>query len=708
MMTPESLLAQMTWAEKISQLQIVWKRSAEEAADLARLGCGALFWPGTAAATNILQRVAVQESRLGIPLLIGLDVVHGQFTIFPTPLASAASFDPAVAVIDAEISAAEARSSGVNWTFSPMIDISRDPRWGRVVEGFGEDPYLTSVLGVAKTRGYQGRSLSDPSSMVACLKHYVGYGMAEGGRDYNTADASMTRLRNVYLEPFRQAVAAGAGSVMASFNTMNGVPMHANHALLTSVLKDEWGHPGVVVGDADGVAQLVDHGVARDGADAVRLALTAGLDVEMGGTVLDAAGTPVVGPDDLDPARVDDAVLRVLWLKQALGLFENPYVDEATEATEPTEATRAAARWAAERSIVLLKNEDGLLPLVGSGPRILLTGPYADSDDHLGAWVQHFAAKAGTLDAALRAERPDAVITVTDDLARAGDHDLIVLAVGEPSDFSGEASSRSDIRLPADQEALIHAVADTGVPFVVVLWTGRPLDLSPWIDRVPSLLLVWHLGTEAPAAIARTLSGAVNPAGRLPMSFPRTVGQIPIYHDHESTGRPAKTGGSYDFAHADVGLLGPGNTADFFTSKYLDLDLGPLFDFGSGLSYTTFAMDRPVTSRPEIGLADLRAGATIMVSLGVRNTGDRAGDDVVQLYVRDHLASIAPAVRRLRGFQRIHVEPGETGPVTFTLAYDDLGFWTNDPAGAFVVEPGAFTITVTDGSVTHHLEVVVS
>ena len=334
-----------------------------------------------------------------------------------------------------------------------MIDVSRDPRWGRVVEGFGEDTYLTSVFGVAKTRGYQGDSLADPTSVVACLKHYVGYGMAEGGRDYNTADASITRLRNVYLEPFRQAVAAGAGSVMASFNTMNGVPMHANHSLLTSVLKDEFGLGGVIVGDAEGVAELVDHGVARDGADAVRLAIAAGLDVEMGGSVLDAAGTPVVGPDDLDPARVDDAVLRVLRLKQALGLFENPYVDEDSAATEPTEATRTAARWAAERSIVLLKNDPAVLPLAGS-PRILLTGPYADSDDHLGAWVQHFAAKAGTLAAALPAELPDAMITVTDDLAHAADHDLIVLALGEPSDFSGEASSRSDIRLPADQEAL--------------------------------------------------------------------------------------------------------------------------------------------------------------------------------------------------------------------------------------------------------------
>jgi beta-glucosidase len=709
--TPEALLAAMTWREKLEQLQIVWKPRTEDAHELARRGIGCLFWPGGARATNDLQRVAVEESRLGIPLLIGLDVVHGQFTIFPTPLAQAASFDPAVAEADARTSAAEARSAGVTWTFSPMVDVSRDPRWGRVVEGFGEDPYLTARFGRAKACAYQGRSLADPTSVLACLKHYVGYGMAEGGRDYNTADASEYRLRNVYLEPFRQAVAAGAASVMASFNTMSGVPMHANTYLLTDVLKHEWGHAGIVVGDADGVGQLVQHGVARDAADAVRLALGAGLDVEMGGSVTGDDGEPVVGPDDLDVARVDDAVLRVLRLKTALGLFENPYVDEALEATAPTAETRAAARWAAERSIVLLKNDDRLLPVPDDGRRILLVGPYATSTDHLGAWVQHFAAEAGTVGDALAAALPSARITTlpgagfltadpdlrAEARAAAADADLVVVAVGEPSDLSGEARSRSDIRLPGDQELLVHAIADSGVPFAVVLFNGRPLDVSRWIDRAPAVLEAWHLGVEAPAAIAAVLTGAVNPGGRLPMAFPRAVGQVPVHHDHESTGRPARTGGSLDFGSADVVLLGPGNTDDFYTSKYLDLELGPQFEFGHGLSYTRFELGTPRIDEPELAVADLAAGKRVNVAVPVRNVGDRFGDDVVQLYVRDLVASLAPPVRRLRGFQRVGLQPGEEKLLEFSLSFDDLGFWTNEPGGRFVVEPGDFTVTVSDG-----------
>jgi beta-glucosidase len=700
--TPESLLAAMTWREKIAQLQIVWKPRIEDAADLARRGAGCLFWPGSARDTNELQRVAVEESRLGVPLLIGLDVVHGQFTIFPTPLAQAASFDPAVAEADARVSAAEARSGGITWTFSPMVDVSRDPRWGRVVEGFGEDPYLTALFGTAKALAYQGESV------LACLKHYVGYGMAEGGRDYNTTDASDQRLRNVYLEPFRRAVAAGAATVMASFNTMSGVPMHANRYLLTDVLKNEWRHAGIVVGDADGVGQLVQHGVARDAADAVRLALSAGLDVEMGGSILDDDGEPVVGPDDVDAARIDDAVLRLLRLKLALGLFDNPYVDGEREATAPTEETRAAARWAAERSIVLLKN-DALLPVADDGRRILLTGPYSTSTDHLGAWVQHFAAGAGTLADAVVGALPGSRVTTVagadfltsnsglqaEARAAATVNDLVIVAVGEPSDLSGEARSRSDIRLPGDQERLIHAIADSGVPFVVVLCNGRPLDVSSWIDRTPAVLEAWHLGVEAPAAIAAVLTGVVNPGGRLPMSFPRTVGQVPIHYDHESTGRPARTGGSFDFGHADVALLGPGNTDDFYTSKYLDLPLGPQFAFGYGLSYTRFDLGTPRIDQPVASVGELTAGTRIEVSVPVRNAGDRFGDDVVQLYVHDLVASLAPPVRRLRGFRRVGLEPGEEQVVTFSLSDEDLGFWTNDRR--FVVEPGDFTLTVSDG-----------
>jgi beta-glucosidase len=700
----ESLLAAMSWEEKLAQLQIGYRPRLEDAAELVRAGIGAVFWPRSAEATNELQRVAREETPHGIPLLIGLDVVHGQRTIFPIPLAQAASFDPDVAAADARVSAAEAASGGVTWTFAPMIDVSRDPRWGRVAEGFGEDTLLTAVFGAAKVRGYQGADLADPTSILACAKHYVAYGAAEGGRDYNSVDLSERRLRDVYLEPFRAAVDAGVATVMASFNTVAGRPVHAHRQLLTDVLKDEWGHAGFVVGDADGVANLVPHGIAEDLTDALRQSFTAGLDVEMGGNVVGPDGKTALTQDDIPVERVHDAVRRVLRLKVALGLFDDPYVDPSAEVTGPTATSLAGARRAAERSAVLLRN-DGTLPLPKGPLRVLLVGPYGDSTDHLGAWVQSFAAPAGSLADALRAERPDIDLTVLPgasffgndpglqaEAARAAaDADVVLVAVGEPSDLTGEASSRSDLRLPGDQEALLQAVADTGTPFAVVLVTGRPLVTSEWIDRAQTVLLTWHLGTEAAPAIARLLTGAVNPAGRLPMSFPRAVGQIPIHYDAENTGRPASSGGSLQQDEYDIGLQGPANVDDRFTSKYRDLPLGPQFAFGHGLSYTTFAHGTPTVSVSELTLADLEVGATFDVAVPVTNTGSRAGDEVVQLYVRDPVASLAQPVRRLRGFRRLTLGRGESTVVTLSLGWSDLAFSTGDQ---FVVEPGRFEIHV--------------
>jgi beta-glucosidase len=441
--------------------------------------------------------------------------------------------------------------------------------------------------------------------------------------------------------------------------------------------------------------------------------------VEMGGTVIGSDGEPVVGPDHLEQARVDDAVLRILRLKAALGLFEHPYVDGASEVSAPTGATRAAARQAAERSIVLLKNEGSVLPVANDAPRILLVGPYATSTDHLGAWVQHFAARSGSLDAALVEALPSAAITtlqgadfldgdpaLQDEVVAAADrHDLVLVAVGEPNTLSGEAASRSDLRLPGDQERLIHAVADSGRPFAVVLLSGRPLDVSGWIDRAPAVLHAFHLGLEGPAALARALAGVANPGGRLPMSFPRTVGQVPVHHDHESTGRPARTGGSIGVSAADVALAGPGNLDDHFTSKYLDLPLGPQLEFGHGLSYTRFELSGlgagvDATSVP---LADVLGGRRIEVTAEVRNVGDREGDDTLLLFVRDLVASLAPAVRRLRGFERVTLAAGASATVRFSIGAEDLGFWTNDPAGRFLVEPGGFTLTITDGTTSREL-----
>jgi beta-glucosidase len=701
-----ALLMTMTRAEKLAQLQITFARTAESCADLARAGIGALFWPLDAAATNAVQQVAVEESEHGIPLLIGLDVIHGQRTIFPIPLAQACSFDPAVAEDDGRVSAAEAASGGVNWAFSPMVDLSRDPRWGRVCEGYGEDAMLGGVFGVAKVHGLQGDSLEARSSVAACAKHFVGYGAAEGGRDYNGADLSERRLRDCYLKPFRAVAEAGVASVMASFNTVNGLPVHANRRLLTDVLKDEWAFGGVVVGDADGVRNLVPHGVAADHAAARQLAFGAGLDMEMGvGTELGELPGQL-GADALDHARLDDAVSRVLALKFALGLFENPYVDEAAEILAPTAGHRAAAQQAAERSPVLLAN-DGTLPLAGGPLKVLLVGPYADSDDHLGAWVQHFGAPAGSLADALREARPDLELTVLPGasyyapdpglqaaaVAAAAGQDLVLVAVGEPSDLTGEASSRADLRLPGDQEALIHAMADTGLPMAVVLASGRPLVVADWIERAPAVLQVWHLGTQAAPAIAALLTGEANPAGRLAMSIPRAVGQLPAHYDHENTGRPPARGGQFTPKSFDVGLDGPANVHEFHTSKYRDLELGPQFAFGHGLSYSAFEHGEPSLSDNDIGLGELRGGARVTVRVDVTNTSDRDGDEVVLVFVNDQVASLAQPVRRLAAFARVAVAAGATEAVALSFGFDELAFWGDD-GGGFRVEPGAFGVHV--------------
>jgi beta-glucosidase len=708
----ERLLRSMTWDERLAQMQVVFRPDQAELERWARAGAGAIFWPRSAAAVNRLQRVAVEQTRLGIPLLVGLDVIHGQRTIAPTPLAMAASFDPEVVEDTARLAATEAASGGVNWTFSPMIDVSRDPRWGRAVESFGEDPYLNAVLGAAMIRGYQGDDLRDPGSIAATAKHFVGYGHAEGGRDYNTADMSEHRLRNVYLEPFRAATTAGAASVMAAFVAIGGKPMHAHRRLLTEVLKEEWGWHGVIVGDADGVGNLVQHGVAENLPDAVGQSVRAGLDIEMGGSLTDDGGHALLAPGELPADRVDDAVRRILLLKARLGLFDRPYVPEDGEVTAPTRQARAQVRAAAVRSTVLLKN-DGTLPVIPNG-RVLLTGPYATSTDHLGAWTQSFAAPAGSIADELASRYPSVTFTIEqgcgfydDDPAdlcavetAAAGHDLVLVFAGEPSHLSGEAASRSDLRLPGRQEELIRAVAATGVPFVVVLVNGRPLVTSGWIDAAPAVLEAWHLGTEAPAAIVDVLTGAAEPAGRLPMSFPRSTGQVPVYYAHENTGRPATRSGTMRPEGVDIGLAGPANVAEKYTSKYLDLELGPQFEFGHGGGYTTFRHANARLSAGRLPLTALERGEHVEVSIDVSNTGGRDGEEVIQLYVRDLVSSVAQPVRRLVGFARRHVGAEQGTTVSFKLGSEQLGFWDveADPA-RFTVEPGTFALYI--GSSLH-------
>ena len=727
----EKILASLTWEEKLNQIQITFATSQEACLTAARGGIGALFWPGDAERTNAVQRAAVESSAHGIPLLIGLDVIHGQRTIFPTPLAMAASFNPDAARACAAVSAAEARSGGVTWTFSPMVDVSRDPRWGRVAEGFGEDPLLTGAMGAAMVAGYQHERLSSPGALIATAKHFIGYGAAEGGRDYNTVDISDQRLQSVYLPPFAACAAAGVGSVMASFNTVNGRPVHANRRLLTGVLKDQLGFTGAVVGDASGVENLIPHGVAADLADAARMSLTAGLDVEMGGHLHDAAARPdapalLPEPDPVAPdgaalaARVDDAVRRVLALKTALGLFESPYVEADAEITAPTPAHLAVARAVAAQAPVLLTN-DGTLPIAPDARRILLAGPAATHTDHLGAWVQRFAAPPTTTladalacalerEAAARGGRaPElAVLGGQDPLAVTGAQvaavadaargaDLVILALDEPSQLTGEATSRADLHLPGGQAALVHAVAATGVPLAVVLVNGRPLVVEDWIAEAGAVLEAWHLGTTAPGVIADTLTGAINPSGRLPMGFPRAEGQLPAAYDaHESTGRPAARGGAMVRPAFETGLDGPANLQEFFTSKYRDLPLGPRFRLGHGLSYTSFEYRGAALSRPAVSLAELDAGAGVDVSVTVANTGERDGDDVVLLFTRDVLASLAPAVRRLAGFQRVSVPAGGEAGASFRITRRHLALWDDEgPDGAgWRVEPGDFEIRI--------------
>ncbi|MFE5050634.1 glycoside hydrolase family 3 N-terminal domain-containing protein [Streptomyces sp. NPDC056637] len=694
----KELLGRMTPEEKLGQLQqLSWNGDTgpgggqtDQAEASARAGLlGSVLNIHGAAHTNALQRIAVEESRLGIPLLFGLDVIHGYWTTFPIPLAQAASFDPETARRDAEVSAKEARSQGVRWTFSPMMDVSHEPRWGRVAEGNGEDPCLTSAFAAAKVRGYQGRAdggeLADDGRIAACAKHFVAYGGAEGGRDYNTVDVSEQRLRNLYLPPFRAAVEAGVATVMASFNTVAGVPAHGNPHTMNDVLKTEWGFDGFVVSDYTGVAELIAHGYAEDGADAARLALNAGLDMEMVSTHVVDHGTELLAQGRITMDRVDDAVARILQLKFALGLFENPYADESAEISGPTREARAASRAVAARSMVLLKNEGELLPLrpVGTGS-VAVVGPLADSTDLHGTWGGPGAHRFPTVSVldGIRAAAPDVTVThadgdVDEAVAAASAADLTVIVVGEESRLSGEACSRSDIGLPAGQEELIEAVAATGKPYAVVLFNGRPLALGAWLDTAPSVLEAWHPGIEAGHAVADVLFGRVNPGGKLPVTFPRSVGQVPIYYNHENTGRP------YD----------PQTPDEHFRSRYLDLPQGPRLPFGHGLSYTSFTVSGPRLSRETISTtALLDEGETVEVTVSVTNTGECIGDEVVQLYVHDVAASVAQPVRRLRGFERVTLAPGASTTVTFHLGTDDLGFWTNDRAGTFTVEPGRFDL----------------
>ena len=721
------LLRKMTLEEKIGQLV---QYSAGQPTGpgtgrtdyedmIAKGQIGALFNIVTAKRTNAYQRIAVEESRLHIPLLFGLDVIHGLRTVFPIPLGLASTWDPTLVEHTARVAGREASAAGIRWTFSPMVDIARDARWGRMAEGAGEDPYLGAAMARAYVRGYQGARLDDPESIAACAKHFVAYGAAEGGRDYNTVELSERTLRQVYLPPFQAAVNAGVASLMSAFNSLNGLPASANPFTLKKILKEEWGFQGLVDSDWTAVAELVNHGVARDGAIAARKAFLAGVDMDMASSLYHDHLAKLVRSGEIPRAAVDDAVRRVLRVKFALGLFEHPYADEKRENTAMLSPdSMALAREAAERSFVLLKNSAGaagvpLLPLSPDTKTIALIGPLADdAGDMLGSWAgQGRPEDVVTLYAALsqrigttriRYAKGSAIIEGSDEqiaeaVKQAQQSDLVILALGENApEMTGEAASRAHLGLPGRQQLLLEAIAATGKPVVLILFSGRPLTL-PWtFEHVPTVLAAWFPGVQAGPALVGTLFGESMPSGRLVVSWPRSVGQEPLYYNALSTGRPA---GDTDLSRP------PPKGTEKYVSRYIDEQNSPQFPFGFGLSYTSFRYGQPQISVKEVSaralnqelrLSKRQAGGSVSVSAEVTNTGVREGEETVQLYVRLQGTSVAQPVRALKGFQRIRLAPGETRKVTFNLSADSFSFWNDQ--NKFEVEPALATIWISPDS----------
>lgn len=708
----DALLRRMTVQEKIGQLVQYSAGSATGPAGsavsydalVAQGAVGAMLNVTGATQTNHFQRIAVEKSRLGIPLLFGLDVIHGARTIFPVPLALAASFDPALVEGVARTSAIEARRDGIQWTFAPMVDVARDARWGRIVESAGEDPYLGAVLARSWVRGYQQDDLARPDSIAACVKHFAAYGAAVAGREYSAVDMSDPTLRQVYLPPYNAAIAAGAATVMSAFNTVNGVPASANRYLTTHILRDEWGFDGFVVSDWDAIGELVSHAIAPDRATVARKALVAGVDMDMEGGLYAATLADQVRAGAIDPAFIDAAARRVLRVKFALGLFERPYAPEASP-YEPTPGGRAQARAVARETIVLLKNDAvgaaPLLPLAGSVRTLALVGPLADAaKDMLGSWRAlgdprdtvtlrqalherygarlHYAKGCATEPAAGDA----AAIAAAVNLARGAD--VVVLALGEDADQTGEAASRTRLELPGRQQDLLAAVAATGKPIVLVLFTGRPSVIAWAAAHIPAIVAAWYPGIEAGHAVADILFGDADPSAKLPASFPRAVGQEPLYYAQLPTGRPA----AGDLARP------PANAVEKYTSRYIDERNDALYPFGWGLGYTHFAYSAPTPSRATLALAEIEAAgpAPLTIGVDVRNTGQRAATEVVQLYLRNTAASLSQPVRELKGFARVTLAPGESRHVEFPLGFEALSFYDADSRR--VVEPTTYEVFV--------------
>jgi beta-glucosidase len=693
----------MTLAEKIGQMSQVEATHGYAPGYLAeRLRAGSI---GSVInivdvdAVNELQRIAAEESRLGIPLLVGRDVIHGFKTIFPIPLGQGATWNPELVKEGARFAALEAAKCGINWTFAPMIDISRDPRWGRISESFGECVLLTSSLGAAMVSGFQGDTLAGNGSIAACAKHFAGYGAVESGRDYATTNIPDTKLRNVYFRPFNAAVDAGVSTVMTSFSDLNGVPATGNRYILTDVLRGEWDFAGFVVSDWDSIRQLQIHGLTENDRESAYEAVDAGVDMEMAGDAFSANLLSLVEQGRVSEAHIDAAVMRILTLKFELGLFENPYTDPAALPGYASEPALEAARLAALQSCVLLKNDGRVLPLdTDAISSLAVIGPLADAPyEQLGTWI--FDGDESLSVTPLQAIRElvdegvelryvrameNSRSRVNDEfdaaVEAAGASDAVLMFLGEESILSGEAHSRADIDLPGDQVELVRRVRAAGKPVIGVILAGRPLTLSNVVDEVDALLYAWHPGTMGGPAIADLLFGIESPSGKLPATFPRLVGQIPIYYSQKNGGKPPNRDNVVYID--DIDTFAP-QTSLGMSAFHLDTCYTPLFPFGYGLSYTHFVYENVRVSDEEIEM-----GGTVTISAELSNRGDVEAEEIVQLYTRDLVASITRPVKELKGFRRERLRPGETRTVSFDLRTDDLAFYGRD--GKLRVEPGLF------------------
>jgi beta-glucosidase len=701
----DALLKKMTLEEKIGQMSQVdpgvFGTPEELKAAIKNGEIGSLLNVFGAENVNELQRTAIEESRLGIPLIIGRDVIHGYRTIFPIPLGMAASWDEDLVRESAAIAAREAASMGINWTFAPMIDVSRDPRWGRIAESAGEDPLLNSMVARAMVQGYQGDDLSDPATIAACAKHYIGYGAAEGGRDYNTTIIPDIYLYNVYLPPFREAVNAGVATVMTAFNDINGIPATGNERNVRQILKNELGFDGFVVSDWASIQEMIAHGYAADGKHAAELALNAGVDMEMASRTYVNNLEQLLEEGKVNQEWIDDAVRRILRVKFRLGLFDNPYVDvNLAEKVLLTDEHLEVAEKLAEGSVVLLKNEDNTLPLE-KGTKVALIGPLADQPyEQLGTWIfDGDENDSETVLEAFNAYNGENNVAFAEGLAYSRDKsekgfraveraiaqsDVVVAVVGEESILSGEAKTLAELKFPGKQNELIELAASKGKPVVMVVMAGRPTGLRQTQDFADAVLYAWHPGTMAGPAIANLVFGEAVPSGKLPVTFPKGEGQIPVYYAHKMSGRPAS---EENWTHIDDIPVHAVQHSLGNTNHSLDYGFTPLYPFGFGLSYTTFEYDDMQLSSELLSVND-----ELTVTATIKNTGNVAATEIVQLYTRDLVASYTRPVRELKNYKRVTLAPGEAKKVEFKLKTNELGFYK--PDGSYVVEPGVFHVWV--------------